>query len=231
MHITRLLMAAATAVGLASSIGAHSSEAAPAVMLGGGSGILMSHGAICSVAAIGHDGGGHLVALTAAHCADEAEPLSTLVGSEQMPSAGVIGQIASENAVLDYAVIQLDPAKVIPTRTVGLTTITGVGSFPAPGGTVCDDGRTTGFGCGPVLMAYKFGTMLAYACAGPGDSGGPVTMGDKVVGMVNAGLTYGVLPSCDKSAGLHAPLISRPMDAIMQDLNSRNVIGSGFRPF
>ncbi|MFC3964837.1 S1 family peptidase [Nocardia jiangsuensis] len=197
--------------------GAAAAQDAP-VPLGGGSGIVVDNTAQCTVTTIGYDAAGSLVGLTAGHCGDAG---ATVV-AERDHDLGVVGRFVHSDPDLDYAVIQFDPAKVMPVNRVGNATITGIGApaqFPA---VVCKKGRTSGETCGvawgDVLnTAQETWTQL---CVLEGDSGAPVMVGSTLVGMVNAYLAVGCL----------GPEVGTTMAAIVHDLNARGSVGAGFHP-
>lgn len=206
-------------------------SAAPSVALGGGSGIVLPDAdhadaavaGLCTLAAVGYDNGGSLVGLTAGHCGVAGDR----VIAEYAEGAGVIGQFRYSSPVTDIAVVDLDDAMVAPLRTVGSTTINGTGAAPAPGTIVCKEGRTTGNTCG-VTWGYNHdrGEILEHACSMPGDSGGPVVVGDRLVGLVSSGF----VPGCFDPGPppFHAPINAEDINIGIADINAH---GGGFRLF
>lgn len=188
------------------------------VKIGGGSGIIIDQQFECTVTTIGRDGAGRLVGLTAGHCGEAGSK----VVAEANPFLGEIGRFTYSNPDLDYAVIEFYPAKVVPVNRVGNVTIGNIGApaqFPA---IICKEGRTTGHTCG-IAIGDVFQTGIetwAQMCVVEGDSGGPVVVGDTLVGMVNAYL----------AVACYGPEVGTNMAAILTDLNGRGIIGSGFRP-
>ncbi|MEU0500276.1 S1 family peptidase [Nocardia sp. NPDC004278] len=213
---------AAFAVALGAALvatGSGAADAAPGpTVVGGGSGIIIDNQFECTVTTVGYDGGGRLVGLTAGHCGDPGAQ----VWAEADRGAGVIGKFVYSNHDLDYAIIQFDPAKIVPVNRIGNVTITGIGGpaqFPM---IVCKEGRTTGNTCG---LAYGdlFGTNMetwAQMCVVEGDSGAPVVVGTTLVGMVNAYLAIACF----------GPEVGTNMSSIMGDINARGSIGAGFNP-
>jgi hypothetical protein len=141
--------------------------------------------------------------------------------SETDLDTGVIGTVeyisasnpiaSPNNPGLDYSVIKLDKTKVIPTATVGDTTITGLGSPPTPGVRMCKQGQTSGLTCGFELSTsgpYFGHTILEW----PGDSGSPVVLDGKLIG------------------NQWAACMSTSMVAIVADLDQRGGPGAGFTP-
>lgn len=243
MNLVRTTLAAVTAATVLLGLGGSVAHARPGAVLGGGSGIELNDQifgpVLCSLTAIGHDRTGNLVGLTAGHCADWLHPIGTPVKAERAMGLGVIGTVVAENSFDDWSVIQFDPAKVIPVRTVGNTTIAGMASFPGPGGWVCDDGRTSGSDCG-VVWGFYHGYEVSQNCVRPGDSGGPMLAGDRLVGMVQAYMTkfrpkgspFGVtFTECRTAADpMHSPALSTSMDVIMGEINAMGGVGTGFQP-
>ncbi|QIS10794.1 S1 family peptidase [Nocardia arthritidis] len=213
-------------------VGAGAAQADPSAVLGGSSGIIFDTDAACSLTTIGHDRAGRLVGLTAGHCA----PVGANLIAERTREAGVVGRVVySDNGDgIDYAVIEFDPDRVIPVRTVGPTTIGGIGAAPGFGGTVCANGRSSGFGCG-VVWGVLDGTTINQACSRPGDSGGPVTVGDRLVGM-NQGRLTGLgpigfdVPCTIAAIPYHSPAFFASIDQILGDIDARGEVGAGFQP-
>ncbi|MBF6081304.1 serine protease [Nocardia cyriacigeorgica] len=212
-----LLVLAAAILGLAgTAIG--SAQAAPPVVLGGGSGIVFDDGATCSLATIGWDDTGRMVGFTAGHCNQPGAGVS----AESNPEAGPVGTIDYVNKELDYAVIRIDADKVVPVNRVGATTITEVGlpaQFPA---IACKQGRTTGQTCG-LVYGDVFDTAtwtLTQICVLVGDSGGPVVVGTTLVALVNG---YVSVPCLGPHVGVN-------FTRILDDVALRGGLGTGFRP-
>ncbi|MCU1640713.1 MAG: hypothetical protein JWN03_988 [Nocardia sp.] len=209
----------------------------PAV-LGGGSGIAISTEdpqlyALCTVTAIGFDGGNRLVAVTAGHCGD----VGASVWSEGSVRTGVIGRVAEVDDYWDWAVIELDPDKVVPVRQITQSVVNGIGSPPGLLETVCKNGRTTGFTCGPVWQTLPEG-FSSHVCADHGDSGAPVLVGDRLVGMVIAGQLLDLgsvvlqMPSCTNPADpVHEPDLSTGIGNVLTSIDQHGGAGAGFRLF
>nr|WP_235681090.1 S1 family peptidase [Tomitella gaofuii] len=215
--------AAAAVVTAASAVSlAAPATAAPAqAVLGGGSGILLVDGAgdiaACTLTTIGQDGGGRLVGLTAGHCGDPGDAVVPEFGWDGTP----VGTIVDEYPALDVAVVQFDPALVVPVNEVGGITITRTGSpvnFP---GVACKDGRTTGVTCGVTWLTdtvrHETWTQI---CVMEGDSGAPVVVGTTLVGMVNAFIQVPCL----------SPTVGTTMVAALDAINAAGGVGAGFRP-
>lgn len=74
------------------------------------------------------------------------------------------------------------------------------------------------------------GTILNQVCGQPGDSGAPVTVNNRLVGMIHVAFTED-LPTCIvKFIPLHTPAVTMSMNAVIGDVTNRNRPGSGFVP-
>ncbi len=198
-------------------LGVGTSAAAPPAVMGGGTGIILGNEALCTLTAIGHDNSGRLVGLTAGHC---GEPGYEIV-PERRQDVGIVGHMVGKSRELDYAVIEFDPAKVVPVNRIGPVTITTVGSPANFPDVVCKQGLRTGNTCGVVwgdlLQTNETWTQM---CVIQGDSGSPVVRGTTLVGMVNAYLGVACL----------GPELGTDIDIILADLNAHGGVGAGFRP-
>ncbi|MEV6774120.1 hypothetical protein AB0N05_36345 [Nocardia sp. NPDC051030] len=214
------------------AVAAPSAQADPSdsqAALGGGSGIVLGRSTKCSLTTIGHDGAGRLVGFTAGHCAEPGMPVT----GEQFRDVGVVGVVRASDEELDYGVIEFDPDKVAPLRSVGGTTISGYSTPPATWDVVCQTGRTTGRACG-VVWGSGPGGFLDQACSSYGDSGGPLTVGDTLVGLVSGPLindTRAIRFSCsDSNNPLHTPVLAVAFDAVRAAVDAAKGVGSGFQP-
>ncbi|WP_218020895.1 S1 family peptidase [Nocardia crassostreae] len=236
-RVLRWAAIAATALSSALLMPA-SAQAAPPVTLGGGSGVyveqLDDEGMVaeCTLTAIGYDNENRLVGLTAGHCGE----IGARIAAEYTQSGG-IGVIANKYDGNDWAVIHFDADRVIPTRQVAQSVINGLGGAPKLGDMACKNGRTTGYTCG-VVWDVNPAWFRSQVCADHGDSGAPVLLGDRLVGMIVAGTSIDVgpvsleLPSC-KGAGdlIYQPDLSTTMDMVLADINRKGGVGAGFRVF
>lgn len=214
---TKLATVVVAAVAMMAGLFVTQAAASGGVAMGGGSGIILAGRATCTLTTIGHDRSGSLVGITAGHCGN---PGASIV-AERFRGAGVIGRMVAKNSALDYAVIEFDPSRVVPVRHIGGTTITRIGapvSFPA---LICKEGRTTGHTCG-----WAYGDVFAsnqtwgQVCVAEGDSGGPVTVGTTLVGMINAYLSQACV----------GPSVGTNMNAVLADLRARGGAGAGYWP-
>ena len=197
------------------------------VVLGGGSGIVVDGDTLCTLTAIGNDDRGNLIGFTSAHCGGPGAQ----VASERAEASGVVGTMVAGNEGLDYAVIQFDRAKVQPVNTIDGFEIDGLGPDPEFGENACKLGRTTGYSCGVTWgPGDKPGTILNQVCGQPGDSGAPVTVNNRLVGMIHGAFSED-LPTCVvKFVPLHTPAVTMSMSAVLSDIDAKNRPGSGFVP-
>lgn len=202
-------------------------HAEPPVVLGGGSGIIVNGESFCTLTTIGHDNAGRLIGFTSAHCGG---PGAT-VAAESAQNAGALGTMVAGNDALDYAVIQFDPAKVTPTKNVNGFQIDGLGPDPVFGEVACKLGRTTGYSCGVTWGPGKDpGTIVNQVCGQPGDSGAPVTVNNRLVGMIHGAFTED-LPTCVvKFVPLHTPAVTMSFNTQLADITAKNRPGTGFVP-
>ncbi|WP_422205999.1 serine protease [Mycobacterium sp.] len=216
-------LVAACAVGL-SGVPARGDDRVP---LGGGSGIIVNGDSLCTLTTIGTDAKGELIGFTSAHCGGPG----AVVASEAAKDHGNVGTMVAGNDALDYAVIQFDRAKVAPLANVGGFAINGIGPDPAFGQVACKQGRTTGNSCGVTWgPGQDPGTIVMQVCGRPGDSGGPVTVNDQLVGMIHGAFSEN-LPACiTKYVPLHTPAVVQSINAILADLAAKNRPGVGFAP-
>lgn len=202
-------------------------RAADLVPLGGGSGIVINGEAFCTLTAIGNDSRGNLIGFTSAHCGGPGAQ----VASEAAENQGILGTMVAGNDALDYAVIQFDPARVLPVNNVNGFQIDGIGPDPAFGEVSCKLGRTTGYSCGVTWGPGKEpGTIVSQVCGQPGDSGAPVTVNNRLVGMIHGAFSE-ELPTCVvKFVPLHTPAVTMSINAVLADITAKNRPGSGFVP-
>jgi hypothetical protein len=228
----RRLLRLAAALVTAASVGLAGVPGMPAraddkLPLGGGAGIVVNGDTLCTLTTIGTDGKGELIGFTSAHCGGPGAP----VAAEAAKDRGTLGTMVSGNDNLDYAVIQFDPAKVIPVANFNGFVISGIGPDPTFGQIACKQGRTTGNSCGVTWgMGQTPGTIVMQVCGRPGDSGAPVTVNNLLVGMIHGAFSDN-LPTCVvKYIPLHTPAVVMSMSSILADINSKNRPGAGFVP-
>ncbi len=209
------------------SLAATGPAAADPIPLGGGSGIVVDRDTYCTLTAIGTDNRGELIGFTSAHCGGPGAK----VAAEAAKDAGPVGEMVAGNDGLDYAVIKFDPARVTPTNNVNGFIIDGLGPDPKFGDIACKLGRTTGYSCGVTWGPGKDpGTIVNQVCGQPGDSGAPVTVNNKLVGMLHGAFTED-LPTCIvKYIPLHTPAVTMSINTQLADIAAKGRPGSGFVP-
>ena len=225
-HRLRAPGVAITGLTLLSLLTAGPATAAP-VTLGGGSGIVVDGDTYCTLTTIGTDNRGDLIGFTSAHCGGPGAK----VAAEAAKDAGPVGEMVAGNDGLDYAVIKFDPAKVIPTDNVNGFVIDGLGPDPKLGDIACKLGRTTGSSCGITWGPGKDpGTIVNQVFGQPGDSGAPVTVNNRLVGMLHGAFTED-LPTCViKYIPLHTPAVTMSINTQLADIVAKGRPGSGFVP-
>jgi hypothetical protein len=227
-HRLRLVMAAAiVALAAALILPAPMAGADDKVPLGGGAGIVVDGDTLCTLTAIGTDNTGSLVGFTSAHCGGPGAQVAV----EGAENHGVVGTMVAGNDSLDYAVITFDPAKVTPVANFDGFLIDGIGPDPVFGDIACKLGRTTGYSCGVTWgPGTEPGTIVNQVCGQPGDSGAPVTVNNKLVGMIHGAFTED-LPTCVvKYIPLHTPAVTMSINVQLADIVSKNRPGTGFVP-
>jgi hypothetical protein len=228
----RRLVRVAVAMVAVMSLGVAGLHGMPAgaddkVALGGGAGILINGDTMCTLTAIGTDGKGELIGFTSAHCGGPG----SRIAAEAAEGRGVVGTMVTGDDNLDYAVIRFDPAKVAPVADFGGFAINGIGPDPAFGQIACKQGRTTGNSCGVTWgPGQDPGTIVMQVCGQPGDSGGPVTVNNMLVGMIHGAFSEN-LPVCVvKYIPLHTPAVVVSINAVLADIESKHRPGEGFVP-
>lgn len=224
-HRRHLIVAAAIAVlALLLAPSAHADEP---VVLGGGSGIVVNGETLCTLTTIGHDNRGSLIGFTSAHCGGPG----AVVAAEGAEGRGVLGKMVAGNEALDYAVIEFDPQKVRPVNNINGFQIDGIGADPKFGEIACKLGRTTGHSCGVTWGPGEDpGTIVNQVCGQPGDSGAPVTVNNRLIGMIHGAFTE-ELPTCVvQYIPLHTPAVTMSINSALADIVAKNRPGSGFVP-
>ena len=221
--------AGAVALVLAVASAAPPAQAAPddKVVIGGGAGIVIDGDTYCTLTSIGNDNTGALVGFTSAHCGGPGAQ----VAAEAAPDAGVLGTMVAGNDGLDYAVIRFNPARVAPVSNWNGFAINGIGPDPAFGQVACKLGRTTGYSCGVTWgPGEEPGTIVNQVCGRPGDSGAPVTVNKRLVGMIHGAFSDSIPTCIIKYIPLHTPAVTMSINSILADLTAKGRPGAGFVP-
>ncbi|MFC5938208.1 S1 family peptidase [Corynebacterium choanae] len=179
--------------------------------------------AVCTLGVAGYDSEGNKIGITAGHC---GKPGSEVVSADSWPM-GTAGYVVAQSAKHDYSVIRFED-KVDVAKSYNGLTIDTLGWDDKPQ-MVCKYGVATGWTCGPQFLADQR-TSLAQYCANTGDSGAPVFIGNKLIGVVSGGLAPGNSFACVSplQGPLHAPAITHSIDAIVNDINTHHGYGAGF---
>ena len=221
-------LALAAACVLAAASAAPQAQAAPGdkVAIGGGAGIVIDGDTYCTLTAIGNDNTGALVGFTSAHCGGPGAQ----VAAESAPDAGVLGTMVAGNDGLDYAVIRFDPAKVRDLAgryRVGDRPVGPVGRRPGH-----DDPLETAEALRTKAGSRREepGTIVNQVCGRPGDSGAPVTVNNRLVGMIHGAFSDSIPTCIIKYIPLHTPAITMSINAILADLAAKSRPGAGFVP-
>ncbi|WP_445785700.1 S1 family peptidase, partial [Streptomyces malaysiensis] len=160
-------------------------------LLSGGDGIHSTTGLRCS-AGVNVQSGTTYYFVTAGHCTDASPTWYT--GSDATTPVG--STTATSFPGNDYGVVRYTNTAVPHPGTVGTVDITGTATAYV-GQQVCRRGATTGVRCGQVIalnatVNYGGGDVVSgliqtNICAEPGDSGGPLYAGDKIIGILSGG--------------------------------------------
>lgn len=192
-------------------------------LYGPGTPLYIHEDTMCTLTAAGTDAEGRKVGITAGHCGNVGDPVS----SADSWQVGPTGTVVSKNEQLDYSLIEFG-SKAEVSRSYNGVTANGVGGTTQPGDITCKRGVATGRTCG-MTFQHTERVTVNQVCAMVGDSGAPVFRNGRIVGSVSRGLIPG-LPSCHTpwQGALHNPTVVSNTDAIIADLNRREGVGSGF---
>ena len=192
-------------------------------LYGPGTPLYVRQDTMCTLTAAGTDAAGRKVGITAGHCGNVGDPVS----SADSWQVGPTGTIASRNDYLDYSVIEFG-SKAEVTRNYNGVHATEVGGNVKPGAVTCKTGVATGTTCGMTYQQAKE-IQINQVCAMEGDSGAPVMYKGRIIGAISRGLIPG-LPDCRTplQGALHDPTVAMSMDAILADMNRRGGVGAGF---
>lgn len=199
-------------------------EAEGRSLFGPGTPIYLGQSSLCTLAVTGTDADGRKIGITAGHCGKPGDA----VRSADSFWVGDAGTIVSNGADDDYSVIEFGSNADISNSYNGVT-VNGLGGKTSNLQEVCKTGVATGFTCGLVWTADERLTM-SQLCAMQGDSGGPVIVNGKVVGLVSGG----VLPNHDLSCRtplqgpFFMPSLSVNMDRILAEMELQDGPGRGF---
>lgn len=195
-------------------------------LYGPGTPLFVGDSGICTLAVAGTDAQGHKVGITAGHCGAEGD----YVASADSWQVGNSGTIVASNAHHDYSVIEFGSNAEV-TRSYNNVTVDEIGAGPRFGDQVCKNGVATGHTCGVHYGAAE-GIQFNQVCASLGDSGGPLLVGNRLVGIISGGANpTGLDLSCRSplQGFLHVPTMASDANTIFADLDAHGGVGAGFQ--
>ncbi|WP_455005876.1 S1 family peptidase [Corynebacterium propinquum] len=195
-------------------------------LYGPGTPLFVGDSGICTLAVAGTDAQGHKVGITAGHCGAEGD----YVASADSWQVGNSGTIVASNAQHDYSVIEFGSNAEV-TRSYNNVTVDEIGAGPRFGDQVCKNGVATGHTCG-VHYGDAEGIQFNQVCASLGDSGGPLLVGNRLVGIISGGANpTGLDLSCRSplQGFLHVPTMASDANTIFADLDAHGGVGAGFQ--
>lgn len=192
----------------------------------------------CTLGPVGLDSAGRKVGITAGHCNLDANDNPIAPQGVEVPNGtyavydaddrgfGPIGYtrfVSAEQTYHDYMVIEFVPNATPKSQGPNLRVDSIYPGIPGSlFNSICKDGRTTNMTCGRI-MAIDGGLLATQAGHNPGDSGGAAVLspstGTKWVGIVTR---TSFIP--------FAAYVYTSSANILNDLNPRGVVGSGFVP-
>lgn len=196
-------------------------------LYGPGTPIYVGDDTMCTLAVAGTDAEGRKVGITAGHCGEVGDEVSSADSWQVGPS----GTVAATNGYYDYALVEFGSNAEL-TRSYNGVNVDELGGGVAQGDTVCKHGVATGSDCAVTWTANEE-VHVSQLCAMNGDSGAPVLRDGRLVGFVSGGsipLPGAQHLSCRTplQGPLHAPTTSIDMDAVLGDLERRGGLGAGF---
>lgn len=189
--------------------------------------IYVGEDTMCTLTVAGVDGDGRQVGVTASHCGEVGDQVSSADSWQLGPS----GTVVSTNEYLDYAVIEFGSNAAV-TRSYNGVTVNSLDSDGVNRGDVlCKQGVATGHSCATTWLTGEE-AHVTQLCAMAGDSGAPVLAGDRLVGHVSRSalpIPNGHLFSCRTplQGALHAPTASVAVNPVLGDLDARGGVGAG----
>lgn len=189
--------------------------------------IYVGQDTMCTLTVAGVDGAGRQVGVTASHCGEVGDQVSSADSWQLGPS----GTVVSTNEYLDYAVIEFGSNAAV-TRSYNGVTVNSLDSGGVNRGDVlCKQGVATGHDCATTWLAGEE-AHVTQLCAMAGDSGAPVLAGDRLVGHISRSalpVPNGHLLSCRTplQGVLHAPTASVAVNPVLGDIDARGGVGAG----
>ena len=195
-------------------------------LYGPGTPLFVGDSGICTLAVAGTDAQGHKVGITAGHCGAEGD----YVASADSWQVGNSGTIVASNPDYDYSVIEFGSNAEI-SRSYNDVTVDEIAPGPRFGEQVCKNGVATGHTCG-VHYGEARGLQFNQVCATLGDSGGPLLVGNRLVGVISGGANpTGLDLSCRSplQGFVHVPTMATDATTIINDINAKGSVGAGFQ--
>lgn len=195
-------------------------------LYGPGTPLFVGESGICTLAVAGTDAQGHKIGITAGHCGAEGD----FVASADSWQVGNSGTIVATNQEYDYSVIEFGSNAEV-SRSYNNVTVDEIAAGPRFGEQVCKNGVATGHTCG-IHYGNLQGLQFNQVCASLGDSGGPLLVGNRLVGVISGGANpTGLDLSCRSplQGFVHVPTMATDATAIINDINAKGRIGAGFQ--
>lgn len=205
----------------------HVAHAQGTSLYGPSTPIYVGQDTMCTLTVAGVDGDGRQVGVTASHCGEVGDQVSSADSWQLGPS----GTVVSTNEYLDYAVIEFGSNAAV-TRSYNGVTVNSLDSDGVNRGDVlCKQGVATGHDCATTWLTGQE-AHVTQLCAMAGDSGAPVLAGDRLVGHISRSalpIPNGHLFSCRTplQGALHAPTASVAVNPVLGDINARGGVGAG----
>lgn len=195
-------------------------------LYGPGTPVYVGDSMMCTLGVAGHDVEGRKIGLTAGHCGNPGD----VVTSADSFGVGASGQVVASNKALDYSVIEFGDNAEVTNSYNGITINSLGGSVPAAGEVLCKQGVATGHTCGNTWTADNR-VMITQICAMQGDSGAPVMRGGQVVGLISGGMLpyYQLQCQTPLQGQLFMPTVVTSMANIVADIDATGGPGAGLR--
>ncbi|WIM68323.1 S1 family peptidase [Corynebacterium breve] len=187
--------------------------------------IYVGEDTMCTLTVAGTDEQGRKIGITAGHCGEVGDSVSSADSWQVGPS----GTVVHRNDYLDYSVIEFGSNAEV-TNTYNGVTVNSVGGEPQPGERVCKKGVASNETCGVTFVTSK-DLQINHVCSMVGDSGAPLYRDGRLVGMVNGGVLptpFNVQCVTPLQGALHAPTAGARMDSVISDMNNSGAPGKGF---
>ena len=142
----------------------------------------------CTLTTIGNDSRGNLIGFTSAHCGGPGAQVAAEARRGPRRRSAPWSQATTASTTPSSS----STREGAPVNNVNGFQIDGLGPDPAFGDVACKLGRTTGYSCGVTWgPGEEPGTIVNQVCGQPGDSGAPVTVNNRLVGMIHGAFSRG----------------------------------------